>query len=96
MLMEKLNINNYVKRKKEIAFQNMDQELVLLNLESGVYYSTNKVGQRIWQLCDGSMNIREIILKLSDDFDKSSDDIKNDVLEYINDLINEDLLSLYS
>lgn len=33
-----------------VVFQTVDDELVLLDLDSGVYYGLDRVGARIWRL----------------------------------------------
>lgn len=84
--------DSVLKRNRQVAFQDIDNELVLLNLSSGVYYSTSEVGCRIWELCDGTRNAGDIVSIISSEFSKDCDTVKKDMSEFLSDMINEGLL----
>lgn len=79
-------------RSEEIVFQSMPPDLILLNLETGYYYSTNTLGAEVWQRCDGSTNVQQIIDELNQQFEVGLDQLTDDVVAFINQLINEQLL----
>ena len=65
---------------------------ILLNLESGQYYVLNEVGGRVWELCDGTRSVEEVIAMLSQEYDAPTETLTADVLELLTDLVNENLL----
>lgn len=92
--MNKISITSYPLRKKEVAYQTIGDELVILNLDSGIYYSANEIGARIWELCDGSKTIQEIVSLLSKEYEVSLQEARHDTLEFTGDLVNEGLIIL--
>jgi len=84
---------NTPKRKEQIIAQNVDGTRVLLNLANGEYYTLDDgVGFRIWELCDGSHTVPQMISKIAEEYDAPADDIKADVLELLEGFVNEQLL----
>ena len=53
---------------------------VLLDLYSGEYFSLNEVGNRIWQLCDGSRSLAEVVQLLADEYQAPREILERDVL----------------
>src|ERR1044071_587770 len=82
----------YPRQTEQILTQQAKETLVLLNLESGTYYALEEVGSRVWQLCDGTRRVSEIVSALCEEYDAPSEIVETDVMELIGDLINEKLL----
>jgi hypothetical protein len=40
--------------------QEVEHQAVLLDIESGEYFSLNDVGKRVWDLCDGSRTVAQV------------------------------------
>jgi len=47
--------------KKEVRSRDLQGELVLLNLRTGVYFGLDAVGSRIWQLIEDRRSSRDIV-----------------------------------
>ena len=85
---------------KECRFQAHDDvhssvlegETVLLNLDNGMYYSLNKVGTVIWELCDGQHTLEKVLQKICDRFDVEEEQAKQDLLVLSSQLLNQKLL----
>jgi Coenzyme PQQ synthesis protein D (PqqD) len=69
-----------------------DHELLLLDVESGCYYTLNEIGSRVWELCDGASTVSEIVAVLGDEYDAPLEAIEVDVSELLEDLRRERLL----
>ncbi len=79
-------LKNRPKRKEKVLKQETPESVVLLNLDDGQYYALNEVGGRIWDLCDGSRSILEIVAVLCQEYDAPAETIEADVLEILEDL----------
>ena len=87
------NVMDAVFRGREgVVKQRASTSLVLLDIESGEYYSLNEVGDRVWELCDGSRSIRAVIAEISREYDASEDVIATDVTELLEELVGANLL----
>ncbi|MCS6290856.1 MAG: PqqD family protein [Nitrospira sp.] len=72
----------------------LDGESVLLNLNSGRYYTLNVVGSTIWDLCRGEQSLRQIHSAICARFDVSAQQAQDDVLDLIVHLEQEGLLQI--
>ena len=59
-----------------MATQKIAGRWVLLDIKSGQYYALDGVAGRIWQLCDGSRDIRQIAAGLLDEYDTQGEPVK--------------------
>ena len=70
----------------------LDDEAVLLHLDTKMYFSLNVTGLWIWQqLCDG-MAAKQINTKLEKEFDIAADTAELSVKNLIDELLKEQLL----
>ncbi|MCX6044758.1 MAG: PqqD family protein [Chloroflexi bacterium] len=67
-------------------------DVVLVNLESGAYYSTEKVGVTIWQQIDQGQSVGEIVQTLSGQYSGDTGEIEKNVYDLIGQLLNEGLI----
>jgi len=79
-------------RSKDIVFQSMPPDTILLNLSTGYYFSTNRLGAEVWQRCDGDTETTAIIAALHDLFDVDLDTLTADVEAFLQQLLDEGLL----
>jgi hypothetical protein len=82
---------------KDTAFRAVDNEAVILHLESGNYYSINHVGKRMFELLqNGICDVDELIAKIASEYKVDSALVKNDIEELLNDLVREKLIEIRS
>ena len=81
-----------LRRQEGVLAQQAHGRTVLLRLEDGGYYALDEVGAMIWELCDGSRAVAEIVALLCEEFDAPESTVQEDVLEFIGDLRRERLL----
>ena len=70
----------------------MEGETVLLALDTGRYYTLNRLGTAIWDQCNGHTTMRDIHAVLCDRFDVSPDRALDDLVALANQLVQEGLL----
>lgn len=75
-----------------IAHETIDGEVVMVNLNNGSYYSTDKVGAVIWNLIDQGMTVKQIIELIEREYSGKSLDIERDVSELLAELQEEELI----
>jgi trimethylamine:corrinoid methyltransferase-like protein len=82
-----------VKRGEDTPWNIVDDEVVLLNLDSGHYYSLNESGRRVWELLDGENTIPDIINTICEEFDVEQQEAAKDINTLIDELLKEKLAS---
>ena len=85
-------LDERLRRQDGVLAQEAQGRTVLLRLEDGGYYALDEVGAMIWELCDGSRAVAEIVAILCAEFDAPEPTVREDVLEFIGDLRRERLL----
>lgn len=71
----------------------LEGETVLLNLDNGMYYSLNRVGTVIWELCDGHHTLKQILVEICEKFEVEEAQAKHDLLLLSSQLLEQKLLS---
>ena len=86
-------LESHPRRNDQILSQETSGSLVLFNLVDGQYFALNDVGARVWELCDGSRSVSEMVSIICQEFNAPSEIIEADVLEFLNDLAHEKMVA---
>ncbi|MBL8037299.1 MAG: PqqD family protein [Nitrospira sp.] len=79
-------------KNHDVQSTNMDDETVLLDLSTGRYYTLNRLGSLIWDLCTGNQTIGDIHTAICDRFDVVPERALDDLVTLVNQLTQEGLL----
>ncbi len=82
----------YTVDKNNIAHRLIDNEAVILNLETGVYYSLDAAGADIWELLCNNKSIGQVIEYLKETYDATEERLKKDTLKLLENLEKEQLI----
>ena len=85
------NINFSVNQSK-VVFERFDEEIVLINLENGNYFSIREVACSIWELIEQGHQKDVILAGIAETYKMKIGDIEKDVQEFIDQLIKEGLI----
>lgn len=72
----------------------LGEEVMILNLENGVYYGLDPVGARIWELLQEPRTILEIRDALLHEFEVEPGRCEHDLLQLISQLLDARLVDL--
>jgi len=79
--------------KDKITHRVVDSEVVILNLESGNYYTINETGAIIWKALDDKKCLSEILDLLKNEYQYSADrSFEKDVEDFIKFLEKENII----
>ena len=79
---------------EDVIWTEVDGEVVILNIASGVYFSVGGVGTRIWSLIVEQLASEEIITRLLSEFEVDETKLKEDFNSMVRDLATEGLVDL--
>jgi hypothetical protein len=80
------------KRVEQVIAQKASSEWLLFNMSDGNYYSLNDIGGRVWELCDGTRTVSQLVASISAEYDASIDEVEKDVVELLEGLKHGKLL----
>lgn len=80
------------RRREQIIVQKGSKDVLLFNMDDGSYYALNDVGNRIWELCDGTHRVAQLVCMLAKEYDAPAEIIETDILELLEDLRSKNLI----
>jgi hypothetical protein len=81
-------------KKAEILSSKIDQEIVLMSIEAGLYLSLDPVGSRIWEiLAEEPASAEDITDRLIEEYDVDRMECLADVKAFIEDLAYRGLIT---
>ena len=83
-------------RNKEIITGQIQDEIVMMDIESGEYYSLNSVATRIWELLENEMNMQDLCNALLNEYDVEKEQCHKEAKEHLGKLIELKLVSKIS
>lgn len=72
----------------------VEDKTVLLDLDSGIYYSVNRVGGEIWERIQEPTRIRELRTMLIEEYDLSRERTEADLRAFLDSLADEGLVDV--
>lgn len=97
--MNKLNtfaLNSRFTISDNVFSSEVDGEMVLLNLTSGIYFGLDPIGTRIWKLIEQSKTVSEIRSTLLEEYEVGVNDCNQAIQELLQELIDAKLIEVTS
>lgn len=72
----------------------LGDELVIMDTESGNYIGLNKIGYVIWQLLDKHAQVRQLVNELANKYEVTSAECEADTIAYLEKMASLKLISI--
>ena len=79
---------------KSVLFQKVGEEIVLLSLDSGVYFGLDPVGARIWELISEQKSLDEVAETIAAEYDAPRETIDGDLESLVKELQEKKLIAI--
>jgi hypothetical protein len=79
-------------RDTEPAFVTLEENVVLLSVRRGAYFSLNRVGTQIWNMLIEPRRVGDIFDVLAQTHDVDADTMTGDVAEFLETLVKRQLV----
>jgi hypothetical protein len=76
-----------------IVYDRFDDEVVIIDLNSGCYYSLREAAVEIWEMIERRPTAGEILASLGDVFSGPAEEMERDVLAFLDQLAAEGLVT---
>lgn len=90
----KLDPELTIKRADEIVTSSLDDNVVMMSVEKGKYYSLSPVSSHIWSLLEEEKSIDSIFANLLEVYDIDADTCMKETSKFIGDMIEENLIQV--
>ena len=86
-----IEMNTCIVRLPDLQSAPVDEEIVILNLQTNNYVALDEIGRRIWELLASPRRVDELCQQLSREFAATPEQIAADVLPFLAELERENL-----
>lgn len=83
------------KQNKNILAQPLQDHIVMLNIDSGKYFSLNQVATAIWDLLEEPRSIDEICEKLVLEFEVNTENCVKEIEDYLKKMEKLKLVEIF-
>lgn len=88
----KFTIDTKLIRTPDLTSTAVDSELVVLNLATSNYIGLDEIGRYIWEMLEKPYKVEELCQQLTQEFDADLEQIVTDVLAFLEELAQEDMV----
>jgi len=87
-----ISFSDRVRMAEDVLISSLQEESVILNLDSERYYGLDNVGTRFLSVLNTSDSIEAAYEVLRDEYDVDADGLRQDLLELADDLVKQGIL----
>jgi hypothetical protein len=92
--MAEIKLDDKPIRNDSCHMEELDDEVLLYNPANNKTLYINKSASVIWQLCNGEQSVEEIIKMIVDAYPDNKVDMRQDILDTLNNLSDNDAVSV--
>ena len=83
----------YTIDRKRVTWDEIDGETLIINVETGYYFSLDGVGSLIWNMLAAGVEERDIVARIVSEFDVEESTARTDLQSLVDALLSEELVS---
>ncbi len=87
-----INSSTIVMKNKGLLEATVDDETIILSIDTSKYYGMDSVASRIWSLLEKPISVHTIIATLLAEYEVSEDECQRNVTEFLEKLLEEKML----
>lgn len=89
-----MNSDSIIQRNPDILASKLDDDYVMMDMESGRYLGTNPVAARIWELIEEPVSFESLIIALLEEYDISREQCIKEVTVFLEEAMEQKLIIL--
>lgn len=70
----------------------VDDEMLLIQTNSGNFFSLNAVGTRVWEALEDAVTVEDLVSLITAEYDVDEDRAQSDIMRLLDQLIEERLV----
>lgn len=81
--MKEISLNSIITRNEDVLSGLVDDEAVIMSIESGNYHLINETGRRIWELLEKPKTVAQLCDILAEEFAVEQETCQLEVLQFL-------------
>ena len=90
--MTTITMDTHVVRSEDFITSTVDDDLVMMSLEKGIYYGLDAIGSQIWESIAQPVSVQTLCQQLMEKFEVEPAQCQADVLAFLNELLTEEMI----
>lgn len=90
-----ITASSTVARIPHALFAEVDDEVLIMNTEAGLYHGLNDIGADVWRRLTEPVKVADLCSELAAKYDGAPDDIERDVLGLLGQLDKRGLIEVH-
>lgn len=91
-----LNMKTIVKTNEQILTTPIDNDMGLMDIEKGYYYTLDEIGRSVWEKIQNQTTIEDVVNQLVREYDANSKVCMDDVIELLSMLEVYQLIKVWN
>lgn len=92
--MKSINLNSKIVRSENFIAATVDDDIVMMSIEKGSYFSLDDIGSQIWEKMFEPILVSNLCAQLISQFNVEQAQCETDVLAFLSELAAEDMVQL--
>jgi hypothetical protein len=88
-----MNAEAKILRSDDLVEADIDNDKVMMHVDSGLYFGLDAVAARVWELLEQPLSINELVDSLTQEFDVEADQCRSDIESFITKLQENKLIA---
>ena len=84
--------NNVLQQADSVTFEIVANEAILIDINTGTYFSLNEIGTEFWEMLDGSQTIEQQAAIIAAKYEVDTEMVVSDLLELATEMASEKLI----
>ncbi len=89
-----IQLDSVIARNEDIYTGQIDDELVMVSINTGNYFVLNLTAHRIWEILESPLSVAEICAKLMEEFEVDLHTCQAEVIHYIEKLLDQQIIKI--
>ncbi len=84
--------NSILQRAENVTFEVVADEAILIDINTGTYFSLNEVGTEFWEMLDGQQTIEQHATAIASKYEVETSMVVVDLLELAEEMAKDKLI----
>ena len=94
MISDQLTLETIIRRSDALLSTSLGDDVVMMDVEQGVYYGLEPVAARIWTLTEEPLSVGSLCERLVTEYQISPAQCQQEVLAFLRELLNQHIVQI--
>lgn len=91
--MNQLTLNSELSRSPDVAFTQIDDDIVMMGPKDSLFYGVNSVGTAIWSLLESkTLTLKDICKQIQQDYEVTETQCVEDITRFVESMVEQHML----